>query len=75
MKIYKLEVVIIDLDEVGEAGIIDLIETTKYPNHCIAPRVKRIDSREIGEWHDDHPLNKISQAEAEYQRLFASDNF
>ncbi len=70
MKVYKIELMVIDLDVVGEEGIKEVIENQKYPNHCIDPHVKNIEGRDIGEWHDDHPLNKRDQSEDYFRRLF-----
>lgn len=74
MKVYKIEVMVVDLDQIGEQEIKDVIENTRYPNRCISPEVKKIESRDIGEWHDEHPMNLQDKAEAEYQRLFAPDH-
>ena len=70
MKAYKLEILVIDHENVGEKEIKKMIENTKYPNYCINPNVKNIDVADIGEWSDDHPLNKRDTADEEYQRLF-----
>lgn len=70
MKAYKVELLVIDFDGLGADGIKETIENAKYPNYCISPTVKDIDSRDIGEWSDDHPLNKSSTADAEYRKLF-----
>ncbi len=70
MKAYKIEVLIIDHDELGEEGILDEMENVNYANDCISLNIKSIESRDIGEWHDDHPLNKHETADAEYQRIF-----
>lgn len=72
MKIYRIEVLVVDTDQIGEKEIKDVIENARYPNRCISPQVKKIESRDIGEWHDDHPLNNTNTADAEYQRLFAT---
>ena len=69
MKIHKIEILIVDMDDVGASEITDIIENTKYPNHCISPQVKKIITKEI-EWSDSHPLNMHSTAEAEYNRIF-----
>lgn len=69
MKAYKVELLIIDLDEVGEE-IPGMIEGMKYPNWCLNPIVMKMESREIGEWHDNHPLNKDETMKTEYERLF-----
>lgn len=70
MKAYKVVLLVIDDENVGEKNITSYIEDARYPNRCIAPQVMAIDGREIGDWHDDHPLNKTDQYENEFKRLF-----
>lgn len=70
MQVHKIEILVIDFDEVGAEGCKEVIENTRYPNRCISPEVKSIQTRDIGEWDDDHPLNHQNTAEAEYRRLF-----
>lgn len=76
MKVYKIELMIIDHDEVGEENIDTLksiIEDTRYPNYCISPEVMDIKCREIGEWRDDHPLNKRDEATEYFKKLFNNE--
>ena len=73
MKVYRLEIMVIDFDGVGREGIISTIEDARYPNHCIAPSVKAVDERDI-EWSDDHPLNKRATADQAYAELFKMEN-
>lgn len=70
MNAYKLEVLVIDFDHIGEQGVKDAICNARYPNHCISPSVEAIQSADIGVWSDDHPLNNSKTCEAEYRRLF-----
>jgi hypothetical protein len=70
MKAYKVEVLIINFDELEENEIKDVLENTYYSNHCISPEVLSIESKDIGEWNDDHPLNKKDTRKNEIQRLF-----
>lgn len=70
MKAYKVEVLIIDFDEVGMPGIAQVLENGNYPNRCISPMVMSTQMRDIGEWTDEHPLNKRSTKLAAYQELF-----
>lgn len=72
MKVYRVVLCVIDHDDVGD-GIKDVIENTRFPNRCINPTVTQIESREIGEWHDDHPLNKCDTSNAEFERLFSRE--
>ena len=69
MKVFKVELMIVDYDNIGHDEIRDVLENVKYPNHCISPTVTNIDWRDIGDWHDDHPLNKRN-ADAFFRGLF-----
>jgi hypothetical protein len=62
---------VIDYDGIGQNGIIAELEHGNFGNDCIHPKVKHIEGREIGTWHDDHPLNIGGTCEEEYRRLFA----
>ena len=70
MKAYRVTLLIIDHDNLGGEEIRDVIEGSRYPNHCISPDVKLVEERDIGEWSDGHPLNQRDTSEAEYERLF-----
>lgn len=70
MKVYKLEVVVIDFDEVGEEGIKHMLENVNFPKDCLSPHVRKIACAEIGEWSDDHPLKKRSTFDDEIDNLF-----
>jgi len=70
MKVYKVELLVIDFDGLGADGIKTEIENCNYPNDCISPRVQAITERDIGEWNDDNPLNSSITRDAEYKRLF-----
>ena len=71
MKAYKVEVLIIDHDDIGREAIHKVLENTRYPNRCISPQVMNIEEREIGEWTDNHPLNFINNIKEEYIQLFS----
>jgi hypothetical protein len=70
MKAYKLEILIIDFDDIGEEEIRYQIENNRYSNDCISPKIKSIQVEDIGEFHDAHPLNVKSTCDEEYNRLF-----
>lgn len=74
MKAYKLEVMIIDFDEIGADNIKRELENARYANRCISPTVIDIQERDVGEWNDDHPLNSTLTSHAEFQRLFKHQN-
>lgn len=57
MEVLKVEIVIVNHDNVDAQEIVDIFESrSMYPNDCISPRVIGIDSRKI-DYTDDHPLN------------------
>jgi hypothetical protein len=70
MKAYKVELLIIDFDELGKEQIVEELVNANFPNDCITINVKNIVEKDIGEWHDDHPLNIRIYADAEYQKIF-----
>ena len=72
MKVYKVTVMVIDHDRLGTKGIVEEMEAVRYPNHCMYPRVAGIESRDIGEWDDSHPLNKFETMQDEFDRLFGA---
>lgn len=72
VKVFKVEMMVIDFDCLGEEGVIDAIENARYPNRCIAPQVKAVEARSI-QWSDSHPLNMANTADEEYKRLFVEE--
>jgi hypothetical protein len=72
MKAYEITLRIVDHDGIGAQDIRHVLENARYPNRCISPTVAHISEADIGEWDDDHPLNKNETADAEWSRLFPS---
>ena len=70
MKVHKIELVVIDFDEVGAEDIKIILENARYPNHCINPEVMSITTRDCGEWSDDHPLNHSATKDSALASLF-----
>ena len=66
MKVYKFEVLVIDFEGVGPEGIKDFIEGRRD----LFSEVKSVESVDIGDWTDEHPLNSTKTCDAEYDRLF-----
>ena len=69
MKVFKVTLMIIDQDGLGEQGVRDVLVDTSYPNDCIAPDVVSIESRDI-EWSDGHPLNSVGKWKETFEELF-----
>jgi len=71
MKAYKLEVLALDFG--GENSLESMrveIEQNRYFNMTLMDSQEK----EIGEWHDNHPLNGRMTAKSEYDKLFNSEN-
>jgi hypothetical protein len=69
VKVYKLDVMIIDHDGLGEEGIKEELENVRFPNDCLRPIVLCCQSRDI-EWSDNHPLNITKKTVGEGKKLF-----
>lgn len=72
MKVCKVEMLVIDFDELGEHDMKQELECVSYPNDCIHPNVMKITSKDIA-WSDNHPLNVIKTQESAYNELFGSE--
>jgi hypothetical protein len=73
VKVHRIVLTVIDFDGLGDHGVRETLENAHYPNRCIAPNVLSVETRDIGEWRDDHPLNFASKAKAEIERLFGKE--
>lgn len=65
VKVYKLEVMVIDFNDIGEESVVNQIMRARH----ISPSVMSSESVEI-EWDDSHPLNRTETFREEYQRMF-----
>lgn len=72
MKVYKVTLMIIDHDRIGEESIVQELANVRYANDCIRPSIMNVESRDIGDWTDDHVLNKQSSVTSEFERLFST---
>ncbi|WP_428383688.1 hypothetical protein [Nevskia ramosa] len=70
MKAHKITMYVVDFDGLGDEGVRDVFEEVRYPNDCLYPKIAAIETRDIGDWSDDHPLNRTDSADAEWNRLF-----
>lgn len=65
MKAYKLEVLVIDYEQHG----IDEAKSSIENNRYFFNSVMNIKQAEIGDQHDDHPLNKCGTMAHAYYNL------
>lgn len=73
MKVHRIVLAVVDFDRLGAENVVEEIENVRYPNDCVSPNVLSIETRDCGEWTDDHPLNHEDTMAAEVERLFAGD--
>jgi hypothetical protein len=70
VKVFKLEVMVIDHDRLGLDGVIHVLENAHYPNRCISPEIMGSSMREI-DWADgENPLNYTATRDQAYEELF-----
>ncbi len=74
MEVHRITLYVVDMDFMGAEEVKSVLENTRYPNRCISPDVLDIETRDIGEWDDDHPLNKTATADDYYRKLFEKEN-
>lgn len=72
-KIYRVTLLIVDHDGIGEGNLKDILENARYPNRCISPDVMKIETREV-DWNDEHPLNYQHTQAEEFERLFTRED-
>jgi hypothetical protein len=64
-KVYKIELLVIDHEDLGEESIKDEVERSKY----LCSSVQNMICVDV-DWSDDHPLNKAVTSTKAYQDLF-----
>lgn len=73
MKAFKIELLVLDFDQLGGDEIKSVLENSSYPNDCISPSAMKVTGADIGPWSDDNPLNSGKTREAEYARIFPAE--
>ena len=68
-KVYKVVLSFVDHEDMSEESIIHLLENVRY----LYPNIISLESQEIEDWHDDHPLNKKDTHIQEFERLFKEE--
>lgn len=70
VQVHKVTLYVIDFDHLGAAEVSRTLEQTRYTNRCIEPAVLEVETKDIGEWSDSHPLNYKATNRQELARLF-----
>ena len=68
MKAFKLEILIVDHEGFGQDDIINAVANLRH----YYPSVLSVKGAEVGEWSDDHPLNKFDTQKAAIEEYFPS---
>lgn len=66
MKVYKIELMVMNHENVSDKDIETILEDVRH----LYPTVVSMESKEIGEWTNDHPLNKHAEWKPIYNELF-----
>lgn len=66
MKVYKLEVLVLDFENYGQESISTMLEQIRG----LHVGVLSTQQADIGVWDDENPLNYYTQRNAEVMRLF-----
>lgn len=72
-KLFKLSAYIVDHGGTFDEETLEdlLIWKVQYPPYCeLDIDHIHLTSADIGEWHDDHPINNYNCPEAEYEKYF-----
>jgi hypothetical protein len=70
-KVYKI---ILQVTAVGDYQSDEEIRYMLENVRNLYPTIITMESRDLGEWYDDHPLNKKETNLAEFERLFNGNN-
>lgn len=71
MEIHRIVLYVVDFDGLGAEGVKQELENTRFANDCISLDIAEVQTRDIGAWSDDHPLNKRATVDATREALFA----
>lgn len=69
VRVYKMEVMVIDHDKLGADRARSALENARFPNRCMAPKVVALEERTVP-WSDDHALNQRDSWRPAYEVLF-----
>lgn len=65
-KAYKIELLVVDFENTPEDEITYLLEDVRH----LYPSVMSIQSKDIDDWDDDHPLNNRNTEKQAYKEMF-----
>lgn len=72
MQVHRVTITVIDFDQLGSDGVREALETARFPNDCVSLNVQTVETRDIGPWSDDHPLNQQDTYATEIERIFST---
>ena len=74
MRAYKITLLFLDFEDIGPQEAKSLIENARLPNRIDPGTVMDLQEADIGEWSDDHPLNKRATMFEAFRSLFDKGN-
>lgn len=71
MKIYKMTVMVVDMDDIGGKQAVVELENGRFGNDCICPQVVDCVEADIpDDEFDQHPINFNATWKAAFDKLF-----
>ena len=72
-KLFKISAYLVDFNDTFDESNLEDYLIWRLQKHLDIDHVCLV-SADIGEWHDDHPINNINCPEAEYEKYFKENN-
>ena len=66
MKVYKIEITVFDNEDLGEDEVQELLTNNRHLNIGVV----KLQSKDIGDWDDDHPLNRNDTFDKAWEELW-----
>lgn len=73
MNVHRVTVIVLDFERHGSDDIKRIMQNAHYTSDQTIICVESAETADIGEWSDDHPLNKRDTFAAEVARLFGGE--
>ena len=65
-KMHRIVLFVIDHEDIGQNEVKMLVKDNRY----VSPNIKDIRTADIGEWDDDHKLNKTKSTIQDFENYF-----
>lgn len=72
-KLFKISAYLVDFNDTFDESNLEDYLIWRLQKYLDIDHIHLV-SADIGEWHDDHPINNINCPEAEYEKYFKENN-